>query len=83
MSRDMRKAIITVLICGIAWLIVGAILTTPAPQSIREWGAFLLLAMGWFAIGFGLGGGSGYYTAHKEDKEQVAKPSDSTKQLKT
>ena len=68
MGRDMRRAVITVLVCGIAWLIVGAILTS-TPQSIREWGAVLFLALGWFAIGYGLGGGSGYYTAHKEDKE--------------
>jgi hypothetical protein len=70
MSRDMRKAIITALVCGIAWWIVGATLAG-TPQSIREWGGFLFLAIGWFAIGFGLGGGSGYYTAHKEDKEKL------------
>ena len=68
MSKDMRKAIITVLICGIAWLIVGAVLTS-TPQSIKEWGAILFLALGWFAIGYGFAGSSGYYTAHKEDKE--------------
>jgi hypothetical protein len=69
MSREMRKAVIIVLVCGIAWLIVGAILT-PKPQSLQEWTAFLFLALGCYAIGFGLGGNSGYYAAHQEDKDK-------------
>jgi hypothetical protein len=71
MSRDMRIAVAIVLVCGVVWLVIGAILTTPPPQSVREWGAFLFVSIGWFAIGFGLGGGSGYYTARKEDKDEV------------
>jgi len=65
MSKDMCKAVSIVFICGIAWLIAGAVLVSP-PESVQEWGAFLLLALGWFALGYGFGGGAGYYTAHKE-----------------
>lgn len=68
MSKDMRKAVVIVLACGILWLMVGAVLAV-VPQSVREWGGFLFLSLGWFAVGYGLGGDAGYHAARKEDRE--------------
>lgn len=75
MSKVMRRDVIVVLVCALAWLIVGAILM-PMPQSVRDWAAYAFISLGWMAIGFGFGGIAGYNTARKEG---MAKPPEQNK----
>lgn len=71
MGKDMRTAVTIVLVCGVLWLFAGAFLVhSILPESGRGWMGSILLFMGCFAVGYGLGGVGGYKEHKKENPNE-------------